>query len=207
MSEEVTRWVESLEEGDEAAAAKLWEYCFPRLLRYADKKLPAHLRRVLDGEDVALSAFKSFCLGAAGGKFPDMQGRDELWRLLLCITSRKAQARMRHEFREKRGGGNVGGESIFLKGASDPMEGGAAGIGNVPDRGAPTPEVLAQFSDECEHLMNLLEDETVKAIAILRIEGYSVDEIAERVGCAKRSVERRLKLIRKTWSHAAESPS
>ncbi len=203
--EAVTRWVESLEHGDEQAAARLWEYCFPRLLRYADKRLPQHLRRVLDEEDVALSAFKSFCMGAARGAFPDMQGRDELWRLLMCITSRKAQARMRHELREKRGSGKVGGESIFLKGANS--FGSVAGIGNVADGGAPTPEVLAQFSDECEHLMNLLEDETVKAIALLRIEGYSVDEIARRVGCAKRSVERRLKLIRKTWSHAAESES
>ncbi len=203
MSEEaVTRWVESLEQGDEEAAARLWEYCFPRLLRYADKRLPSHLRRVLDEEDVALSAFKSFCMGSARGAFPDLHGRDELWRLLLCLTARKAQARMRHESREKRGGGKVGGESIFLAGA---ISAESAGIGNVPDTGTLTPEVLAQFSDECEHLMNLLEDETVKTIALLRIEGYSVDEIAERVGCAKRSVERRLNLIRKTWSHAAGS--
>ncbi len=203
MSDEaVTRWVESLEKGDEDAAARLWEYCFPRLLRYANQRLPGHLRRALDEEDVALSAFRSFCMGSARGAFPNLHGRDELWRLLLCITARKAQARLRHEFREKRGGGKVAGESIFLEGARSAD---AAGIGHVPDYGTPTPEVLAQFSDECEHLMNLLEDETVKTIAILRIEGYSVDEIAARVGCAKRSVERRLTLIRKTWSHVAES--
>ena len=128
--EAVTRWVESLEHGDEQAAARLWEYCFPRLLRYADKRLPQHLRRVLDEEDVALSAFKSFCMGAARGAFPDMHGRDELWRLLMCITSRKAQARMRHELREKRGSGKVGGESIFLK---EPIPSGALrGLATLP---------------------------------------------------------------------------
>ena len=205
MSEEaVTRWVESLEQGDEDAAARLWEYCFPRLLRYANQRLPGNLRRALDEEDVALRRVSKLLHGVGPRCLPELAGRDELWRLLLCITARKAQARMRHEFREKRGGGKVGGESIFLEGA---RAADAAGMGNVPDNGTPAPEVLVQFSDECEHLMNLLEDETVKTIAILRIEGYSVDEIAERVGCAKRSVERRLNLIRKTWSHAAESES
>lgn len=204
MSEEaVTRWVQSLEEGDEEAAAKLWEHCFPRLLRYATKRLPDNLRRAMDEEDVALSAFKSFCLGAGRGAFHELKGRDELWRLLLCITARKAQARIRHELREKRGGGKVDGESIFTKEVASDSR--AAGIGQVPGA-APTPQMLAEFSDECQNLMDLLRDDTLKAIALLRMEGYSVEEISERVGCAKRSVERRLNLIRKTWSHAQPDP-
>ncbi|MCA9265708.1 MAG: ECF-type sigma factor [Pirellulaceae bacterium] len=197
----VTRWVESLEQGDEEAASRLWQYCFPKLLRYAARRLPDHLRRTMDEEDVALSAFKSFCLGSERGAFPELRGRDELWKLLLCITARKAQARLRHETREKRGGGKVSGESIFI---TDAAEGIPAGIGNVAGA-APTPDMMAQFSDGCEQLLERLGDDTLRAIALLRVEGYSVDEIAQRVGCAKRSVERRLNLIRKTWLDATDT--
>ncbi len=66
-NDDVTGWVRSVENGDAQAAADLWEYCFPRLLNYSRKKLPDHLRRVLDEEDVALSAFKSFCLARPRG--------------------------------------------------------------------------------------------------------------------------------------------
>ena len=104
---EVTLWIKSVEAGDDSSAGQLWSYCFPKLLSYSKKKLPDHLRRALDEEDVALSAFKSFCLAAAKGSFPQLEGRDDLWKLLLCIANRKAQNYVRRELREKRGGGQV----------------------------------------------------------------------------------------------------
>lgn len=201
----VTRWIESLEGGDEDAAARLWEYCFPRMLRYASRRLPENLRRAMDEEDVAISAFRSFCMATARGAFTELNGRDELWRLLLCITARKARARIRHETRKKRGGGKVAGESILIKGqfikGSD--DGGGGEMAQVAGN-SPSPEMLAQFTDDCQRLLDLLGDDTLKAIALLRVEGYTVDEIAQRVGCAKRSVERRLTLIRKIWSHDSQ---
>ncbi|MGB7326383.1 MAG: ECF-type sigma factor [Rubripirellula sp.] len=200
-ADDVTIWIQSIENGDDQPATELWNYCYPRLQRYAQKKLPSHLRRTLDDEDVALSAFKSFCLGAAQRSFPQLEGRDDLWKLLLCIASRKAQAYVRHEQREKRGGGKVRGESIFL--VDEPSQGDqpAAGLGNVPGTTA-SPDLLAQFTDDARKLMDALKDDTVKTIALLRMEGYSVEEIAERLECGKRTVERRLTLIRKTWSEA-----
>lgn len=197
---DVTLWLRALESGDQEAAAQLWACCYPRLLRHARQRLPERLRRVLDEEDVALSAFKSLCLGAAQGSFAEIQGRDELWRMLLCITSRKAQGYIRHETRQKRGGGKVRGESIFLMGGGDRSSDG--GLHQIPDE-AQSPEMLAEFTGECEKLLDALEDETLQTIALLRMEGYSVQEIAERVGCAKRSVERRLNLIRTIWQSFA----
>ena len=46
-------------------------------------------RRAADEEDVALSAFDSFCRGAEQGRFPQLDGRDDLWHLLVVITVRK----------------------------------------------------------------------------------------------------------------------
>ena len=65
-----------------------------------------------------------------------------------------------------------------------------------------SPATLAQFANDCQRLFEMLQDDMLQTVAILRVEGYSVDEIATRVGCARRSVERRLQLIRKIWSSA-----
>lgn len=194
-SGDVSLWVAAIQRGEREAVEKLWEYCFPSLLRYSRSKLPAHLRRVLDEEDVAISAFKSFCFRAADGTLGEIEGRDELWKLLFCITGRKAQGYVRYQTREKRGGGLVGGESTFINGTDQEHQ---PGIDHVADPAA-TPAMLAEFQNDCEHLFDMLDDEMLQTIAILRLEGYSVDEIAQRVGCAKRSVERRLNLIRSIW--------
>ncbi len=42
---------------------------------------------------------------------------------------------------------------------------------------------------------------------MMRMDGFLVDEIADRLKLSKRAVERRLQLIRKTWTEAAESES
>ena len=49
-------------------------------------------RRVADEDDVALSAFKSLCVGAARGRYPILTDRDDLWRLLIVIAARKASS-------------------------------------------------------------------------------------------------------------------
>lgn len=193
----VTRWYSLLEAGDDQATAELFGHCFPKLLRYARGRLPGKFRRVLDEEDVALSAFESLCRGARRGAYGDIHSRDELWRLLACITARKATRQIRYETREKRGGGRVRGNSIFA--AKEPKD---ASDNNGLEQVAGTqssPEAIAEMSDECQRLLDALEDPNLQTIALLRLEGYSVAEIAERIGCAKRSAERRLSLIRKIW--------
>lgn len=199
-TDDVTVWYQSLQNGNEDAATQLFEHCFPRLLRYARSRLPANLRRALDEEDVALSAFKSLCRGAQKGALDSVSNRDELWKLLLCITARKSMAHLRYETRQKRGGGKTRGESIFIKAGAEPARTGIDQVaGNATD-----PAILAEFEDRCQNLLDSLNDETLQTIALLRMEGYSIDEISERIGCAKRTVERRLSLIRKTWNEAAE---
>src|SRR5215471_8456034 len=86
----VTTWIEQLCAGDRAGAQRLWERYFPRLVGLARKKLQGLPRRSADEEDVALSAFDSFCRGAERGCFPRLENRDNLWALLVVITARKA---------------------------------------------------------------------------------------------------------------------
>src|SRR5919198_391675 len=101
----VTRWLGPLLAGDPAAAQQLWERYFRRLVGLARTKLRGAPRRAADEEDVALSAFDSFCRHAERGRFPQLDDRHDLWRLLVTITARKALYLIRDEHRLKRGGG------------------------------------------------------------------------------------------------------
>jgi DNA-directed RNA polymerase specialized sigma24 family protein len=66
----------------------------------------------------------------------------------------------------------------------------------------PTPAFALEVADEFRRLLDLLDDDGLRQIALLKMEGYTVDEIAAQLGCARRAVERRLQLIRKIWSEA-----
>ena len=191
----VTNWLTQLQGGDPAAAQGLWERYFPRMVALARKRLHGGRRREADEEDVALSAFDSFCRGAAHGRFPRLGDRDDLWRLLLVITARKAVDQLERQGRLKRGGGRVGGESALL----DPADPGQGGIEQVVGN-EPTPEFAAQVAEECERLLGKLADDQLRSVAVWKMEGDTNEQIAARLGCAPATVERRLRLIRKLWS-------
>src|SRR6516162_5109920 len=120
----VTRWIGGLKAGGDSAAQHLWERYFDRLVHLARARLRSARRAgaVADEEDAALSAFDSFCRGAAAGRFPRLADRDDLWRLLVTLTARKAAEQVRRERRLKRGGGRVRGEQEL--GPADPAAGG-----------------------------------------------------------------------------------
>lgn len=192
--------IERVRQGDSQATTELWENYYQRLVRVAARRLPASLRRVGDEEDVALSAFHSFIAGIQHDRFPDLSGPDNLWGLLITLTGHKAHAHLRHQTRQKRGGGHVRGESVFAD-AEDIRNGGIGGIAG--DR-APA-DLQAELAEECDVLLDQLPDEQLRQIAIMRMEGFLVDEVALRMDLSKRAVERRLQLIRKIWSEAVEA--
>jgi DNA-directed RNA polymerase specialized sigma24 family protein len=191
----VTYWLGALKAGDAAAAQRLWERYFDELVRLARAKLGATPRGEADEEDIALSAFHSFCQGAARGRFPRLDDRDNLWRLLVTITARKALDQLKRQGRKKRGGGRAPVGSAPAGGDPDADE---AGLEQVVGR-EPTPAFAALVADESRRLLAALGDETLRRVALLRMEGYSDAEIAARVDCGLRTVGRKLALIRKTW--------
>ncbi len=194
--EEVTQWIMHLAEGDQAAAEKLWNEYFAKLVRLARRKLDGMPLRDVDEEDVALSAMNSFCMGIAKGKFDALQNRTDLWKLLVTITARKATAKLRRHFAQKRGGGGVRGESIFMQNENEEQRN--EGIGNVLGS-EPTPELATDVAENCQKLLDLLGDDTLKQIAVLTLEGYRTEEIAVKLNCVRRTVERKLERIREIW--------
>ena len=194
----VSLWVGSLKAGDQAAAQKLWDRYFEKLVHVARAKLRATRRPgiVEDEEDAALSAFDSLCAGAALGRFPQLSDRDDLWKLLVVITARKAVDQMQREGRQKRGGGRVVGESTLAGPHAD--DDGLGGLDQMVGS-EPSPEFAAMVADEHRRLLNLLGDETLRRIAIWKMEGYTNEEIRVKLGCALRTVANKLELIRRTW--------
>jgi DNA-directed RNA polymerase specialized sigma24 family protein len=187
----VTGLLERLKSGDHEAARLLWQRYFPRLVALARKKLQAAPRRMADEEDAALSAFDSFCRRAEQGQFPDLKDREGLWALLVLITARKAADLLKYHGRDKRGGGQVQGDSALR-----PAESGPGGFDDLKDDG-PTPEEAALLAEEVETLLGRLPDPALRQLAVWKLEGYTNAEIAEMQGRSLTTVERRLAIIRR----------
>jgi DNA-directed RNA polymerase specialized sigma24 family protein len=191
----VTHWVGRLQAGERDAAQQLWERYFVRLVGLARKRLQGLRPRAADEEDVALSAFDSFCRGAERGQFPQLHDRNNLWRMLVVITARKAVNLRQRECRQKRGHGAVLDEASLQQGSGSSI---TPGLEQVLGR-EPSPEFAASVAEECERLLGRLAKEDLRAVALWKMEGYSINEIAAKLGCSPRTVDRKLWVIRRLW--------
>jgi DNA-directed RNA polymerase specialized sigma24 family protein len=140
---------------------------------------------------VALSAFASFCRAAKQQRFPQLAHRDDLWRLLVTVTARKVWYRRRLEQCQKRGG--------VL-----PLPDFDVDLDGIVGR-EPTPQFAAEVADELQCRLARLHKADLVAIALRKLEGYTNDEIAGQLGCARSTVERRLRLIRLHWSEESQT--
>jgi RNA polymerase sigma factor (sigma-70 family) len=182
LSEPVSLWLGELKQGDRDRVANLFDHYFSRLVGLAATRLRSKPEMTGYEEDIALSAFKSLCIGVEKGRFPDLSNRDELWRLMAVITVRKAINIQRRK-------------RLAVDGGED--------IADVLSR-EPSPEEVAEMSEQVEELLMKLEDVELRRIAIYRVEGQTNAEIAKRLGCVERTVERKLHQIRMAWSDFAE---
>ncbi len=187
----ITHWLIQLKGGTADAARPLWERYYRRLVGLARKRLRGSPRRAADEEDVALSAFDSFCRGVKRGRFPSLHDRDDLWSLLFLITVRKAVDLKVHDQREKRAG------AVLFSDLS-PEGSSALAIERVVAM-EPTPDFAVQVAEECGRLLKMLPAD-LRPLAIWKMEGYTNEEIAARLQCVRRTVERKLRVIRSLWS-------
>lgn len=192
----ITLWIADLKvKDDDQAQQEIWKRYFRRLIGLARFKLGDAPRRAEDEEDVAVSALHCFFAGVGDGKFPELQDRTNLWPLLAKITARKAMNQRRDALRQKRGGGQVRGESVFLA-AEDAS---ALGLANVMADDL-TPAHLATLEEERCRLFSALPDEVLRTVALKKLEGFQNTEIAKELGVSERTVERKLNRIRNLWT-------
>lgn len=202
LDESVSIWLDQLKEGCEEAPQRLWERYFQRLTQLARRRLEQVARRALDEEDVAISAFQSFFEGVKAGRFPQLDNRDDLWKILVVITSRKAAGVRRAAGTAKRGKNAVRGESVFMAAGKDAAER-IAGLHEFAGR-EPTPEFAVAVAEQCEVLLNKLGDPVLRQVAIRKMEGATNAEIALELAVQVRTVERKLERIRHIWSKDIE---
>jgi len=195
----VSGWINALKQGQPAAADALWRRYYERVVAIARRRLQsAPHQAVEDAEDVAVSAFYSLCAGAAQGQFQQVSDRVDLWQLLAAITVKKALSQRQRYGRLKRGGGQ-----IILGQAAGERDNKA--IQDDPDAlalvlsKAPTPESAAIIREQFQELLESLGDSTLRQVALWRMDGLSNAEIAQKMGCVLRTVERKIEHIRLIW--------
>jgi RNA polymerase sigma factor (sigma-70 family) len=197
QSTELSVWVSRLKRGDEQAADVIWQHCFENMKQVAKSKL-GPWQRGADEEDIALSAMNSFMVRCRDGQFDQLQDRDDLWKLLFTITIRKAYQHTRKQMATKRIL-EVGEQGLPNQ---NPEESTAPGLDNFADERAITAdEIVAQLEQEDafnETLQGL--EKPLRTIAVCKLSGLTNAEIAEEMRCSTRTVERKLKLIRKIWA-------
>ena len=189
-------WVVAIKNGDVDAAQILWDKFAVKLAQLAKKHLLQYRDSPDDEDDIAIKAFKSFVVRAEKRQFPRLDGREDFWSIVACITIRKAWAANKQK-----------GERRIPKPLSmdAPMTASNAGESDSDMAWANQftaddlcPEDLLIMKESMIQLMDAL-DETLQDVARLRYEGYTVSEIGEELGFSKATAERKLKLIRNIW--------
>ena len=179
-NETVSQWLDKLKLGDDEAARELWSRYQFRQMRLAKKLLGDAPRGAADEEDVALSAFKSFCIRATKGKFQLLDDRNDLWKILATITARKASRLAQRERKRKVAAVDGAIEELAADG--------------------PAPELAVVSQQELMRLFDLLDDELLRLVAYCKLEGQTNAQIAETIGKSVPTVERKLRAIRQLWS-------
>ncbi|MEI8379700.1 MAG: ECF-type sigma factor [Planctomycetota bacterium] len=190
-STSITRWLRQLEAGHDDAAEKLWEAFFQKLVKLAQLRMRTNRHFIADAEDVALSAFASFCRSVENQRFTQLTDRKGLWRLLVSITIHKVMHLHRDQNRLKRGG-------EFQQSHAGNDAGSA--IDTIISR-EPTPEFAAEMADQYKRWMTALGNEELVQLAEWKMEGFTNEEIAVKCGRTTRTIERKLALIRKILVH------
>lgn len=183
----ITRLIPQLLVRDELAIGELWRRYVGQMEGLARPAMKGISPGAGDEQDVAQSAFFAFCEAAANGHAHNLESRNELWRLLATIIRHKATDRVRRELRVRRGSGGVVAAASSIEDVAD---------------WRPEPAHAIEMQEAMEQLFSALEatgDPKLTAIAVMRLEGVESQEIAAKLGCTTRTVQRKLHILERLW--------
>lgn len=196
MFETPTFWLPALHQGDEQAAERLWQEYFVKIVRLAKRRMGDLRLRATDEEDVALSAMNSFCRMAKGRDEP-IADSTELWKLLATIVKRKVNKERQRQYADKRQEYRLVGESAVSPVQDDSGKGECDGLAQFSGR-EPSPELAMDLAETWERILELPDAEE---LVLLKNDGYSNSEIAEKMGCSTRTIQRNLEKIKNEWEN------
>ena len=188
----ITNIISQNGEMSEESARLLWERFFDRLCRFAERKVYKRHRRLIDPEDIAGSAMFALMQGLKEGKFHSVKNRDQLWQMLVMIAARKTVNKSKFLDREKRGGRQTRGESAL-------NNLGLANLSQYIDK-TDDPAKFVEIEMTCRELLIALPSDRYREIALMRLAGYSNQEIGMKLGCSTRTIDRHLEAIREVWN-------
>jgi DNA-directed RNA polymerase specialized sigma24 family protein len=180
-SQSITRLIRAVQDGSNSAVRPLLAAYFDRLVQLARKRLQSLPGLCGYDEDLALRSFHSVYQRLRDPARPlDLAGRNDLWRLLATRTiSRTIDLIRQHHPAALRGDPDV--TQLLTR--------------------EPTPEEAAEVADECRRLLDALPQPELRQIALWKVEGFTNEEIAARLDCVPRTVERKVSRIRLLWKH------
>jgi len=170
---------------DGTAARDLFERFARALAGMARGRFAPALQHKVDPEDVVQSAYKSFFARYGEGNL-DVVNWNGLWGLLTIITLRKCAERVEYLRAACR---DVGRESGPYVGPDGPVWPDPAGR-------EPTPYEAAILTETVDRLLEGL-DESERPIVELSLEGYSTQEISDRLKRSERTVRRIRERVRR----------
>jgi RNA polymerase sigma-70 factor (ECF subfamily) len=171
---------------DGAAAREVFERFARQLIALARRRFAGTLRHRIDPEDVVQSAYKSFFQRFDEGKL-QVVNWNSLWGLLTLITLRKCADRVAYHRAECRDAAReVPAAPAAEEGASWP---------ELPGR-EPTPLEAAELSETVEQLLAGL-DEDERPVLELSLQGYTTQEISQRLDQPERTVRRLRERVRR----------
>lgn len=168
--------------GDQAAWGILFNECYPRLLRVVDRRLSRSLRSRYDSADFASEAMKSLVARFDRLRFDSIEA-------LLAFLIHVAKQRIIEESRR------VDVTNRHISRVRRPFARGADSWARGPCTSDPAPIQFAEANEFQERLLSLF-DEGARTAVLLKQQGYSTSDIAERLGWGVRKVQRVLRSLR-----------
>jgi|694.fasta_scaffold12280_9 hypothetical protein len=187
----ITQWLQRLHAGEADAAEEIWIRYYPRVVRLAALQLIKSDDRSIDEEDVAQSTFRTVYLAVMNGKYPDIEDRRDLWRLLLVSTLNRVRRHHRDSHTLKRSVNELVTQDQSRRRLIMEISG---------------PDAQAEMADLIETLFRRLDQEDptgeLRQIALLKLEEHSASAIARRLKRRKNHVLQRIRLIRILWEES-----
>jgi RNA polymerase sigma-70 factor (ECF subfamily) len=173
--------LENIRQGNQEAAALLYQRYAHRLRGLAQAQCSADLARCVEVEDLVQSVFGSFFRAASQGYY-EVPRDEELWSLFLVIALNKIRAKGAYHRAAKRDMRRTVGGPMFEFSL----------------------EQVAARDESAQGLLQVTVEDTLSRLPAahqevlrLRLEGFEVQEIADKLGRSLRTCERLLQEVRK----------
>ncbi|MGE0760783.1 MAG: RNA polymerase sigma factor [Pirellulaceae bacterium] len=184
MESTLVLW-QQVQANDSMAVDELYRRYLPRLIALVRKRLSRPLSRRLDPEDVVQSAYRSFFAAAGQEKFV-LERSGDLWRLLARITLNKLADQCAWHRAARR---DVSIERSSAERETPRCE--------QPEAVSlePSPEHVAAVAEEIRLLLENL-DPVQGQMVEMRLNGYTIQDIAESCCRSERTVRRLFESLR-----------